>query len=181
MKSIAPLLIILLFLALFGCSSTSYMYPSEPVTEMRVYFSRAALNLNEFEQYRVKNDTVYAECGRIRRGKHIIEAEYLPMFSSEKMSQLRALAREAYGAVSSRKESFDKPGDSDSLFDPGVMNVSLSSAGETVTVNTSLDSIADPSLPAERRLGELVSFLRGNVGAAPCGNRSFYGLPMEEG
>ena len=78
-----------------------------------------------------------------------------------------------------RKPSFDDPGDSDSLIDPGRFSLQIRTDDEQLAVDTSFDSVSTPSTVAERQLRKLVLLVRSAAGGILCGNADFYGIAFE--
>ncbi len=163
------------FLALASCSTA----PSAPAptdyrtNSIELYLSRANLVEAEFEQFKTQGNKLFVECGKIRRGRFVPEAQdVFPLSDAE----LQRLNEGAWSVAQFLDHDFDSPGDNSSLADPGQAYFTIQDSQKKAEIKTALDSVTSQTTPADTALYDLASALRKASGGAPCGNRSFYGI-----
>lgn len=164
---------------LTGCSLLGFDdYEVEPpkMEFLELTMSRASLNATEFEHFRIKDNILFLECGKVNRGLFRPEDEQITRFQKNQLYRARQIASDFVTTSRNDQPKWKAPGRSNSLSDPGKLELSVSSEGESVKVTTSLDSISDPHNSAERELNKLVRAVRLLAGKKVCGNSEFYGL-----
>lgn len=169
----------LLTLTVSGCSLFGYdINEVEPpkMEFLELTMSRASLSSTEFEHFRIKDNLLYLECGKVNRSVFKPEDERISRFEKTQLYKTRQIASDFVAQVIKDQPTWKPPGRSNSLSDPGKLEMSVSSEGESVKVTTSLDSISDPHNYAERGLNRLVRAVRLLAGKKVCGNSEFYGL-----
>lgn len=173
-----PLLLFML-LPISGCSLLGFEDAEVEPPKMEfleLTMSRASLNATEFEHFRIKDNILFLECGKVNRSLFRPEDEKISRFEKTQLYQARQIASDFVMSVKIDPPTWKPPGRSNSLSDPGKLELSASSEGESVKVSTSLDSISDPHNSAERELNKLVRAVRLLAGKKVCGNSEFYGL-----
>lgn len=172
-------------LILPGCSTTN-LSPVEAVQvkELSLLLSRTALSGTDFEQYKLASDgSLFIECGVIKGGRYIPTFQKLDELDDEHKQKLEHALATLLTTTNYQKNSFDSPGKHINIIDRGKFEVTFSADTEsgliTNSVQTSLDSVADPTNPGERQLKELATQIRTGVSFYEpiCNNREFYGLP----
>jgi hypothetical protein len=166
-------------LALSGCSalwSSAPKTPAPPVQSIELYLSRGSSQGSDFEQFKLSGDSLYKECGPIKRGRqYAAEQEVVPL-----PSEYRPLIDEAAAAVISAlsvpNTVLAKPGASSGIFDPGEISLALKTEQTKVKVATSLDTVSDPDGPTEEKILKLVKLVRTAAGLPFCGTTQFYGI-----
>lgn len=130
----------------------------------------------EFEQYKVSPGGVFAECGAFSRGRTHPEHQSFAPATPEKKRELEVAAWDVYDYISEHPQSFDAPGRSDGMFDPGQFTLVVDSGEKRIEVKTSVNAIANSSAPAERKILRLATLIRGSSPGSSCGRHDFYGI-----
>ena len=166
---------LLLLTGLAGCSSNGIApLPADyRANAVELYLSRANLVETEFEQFKTQGNKLFVECGKIRRGRFVPQAQdVFPLDDAE----LARLNERAWAVSQHLQHGFDTPGDNSSLIDPGQAYFSIQDNQNRSEIKTTVDAVSSQSSPAETALYSLASSLRKASGGSPCGNRSFYGI-----
>ena len=174
--------ILLLALSLTSCSTSSHQpKPAEsanqspPLQEFELYMSRGDLfGGSTFEQYKIANGMLYAECGNIRHGRHHTAETDLREFRTEEaadlLSNLQALERQLNGTT------LDQSGESSGFTEPGSLKLAAKIEESSIALETSLDSISKPDKKAEKTVQRLVKSVRALPEKSLCNNKTFFGL-----
>jgi hypothetical protein len=176
-------------LLLQGCSSFSLSSPFKAsdhrIKSIEISLSRAALGFTEFEQYKAIPEKMFLECGKIKRGRNTAEDQQIITFGKKSNDQ-KAIknAANAFLDVYTSKESWNwsEPGVLNDLSDPGVVKIYIRTRQKNYQIETSLDSISNPSGRHEIVLRRLVRTVRGiavnrvDENNGICGNKDFYSV-----
>lgn len=162
-----------------ACSGSAPVSPTKEIGVNKIYgvelfMSRAHLNDTEFEQYKLGDNTLFSECGSIRRGRFLPQNHEITRLSPEQLKSIHSLA----GSIQTNpsKNQFETPGDNSWLADPGQFTLQIESENGMQKINASLDSISSASTTRERELQAIASQMRQIAGGSPCGNNNFFGL-----
>lgn len=169
----------LLFVLLPACSSieTTPMPADFTLQEIELFLAKKSLHVTEFEQFKVSGKRLFAECGKLRSGRNVVEARRLKELSAPELEGLRNDSWALIQGYNPAEAHLDPPGTNGGLFDPGQLFLTIrSSAGET-SIRTALDSITPSSKLLTQRIELLAITLRSSTGAPLCGNRDFHGVP----
>lgn len=173
-----PLRIVALALmvhGLSGCfSSTAPSLPPDfKFQSIDLFLSRTNLTDTEFEQLKADHGKLFVECGKIRRGRFIPQAQNVfplePQIENE-------LTQRSWNVLQFADRQFDKPGDNSSLFDPGQATLNLVTSTSTLNLKTSLDAVSSKTGVQETAVYDLVSKMRSAAGGELCSNKTFYGI-----
>ncbi|MCB0353280.1 MAG: hypothetical protein KDD64_07145 [Bdellovibrionales bacterium] len=185
MKYLFSFFIACSFLA--GCSSSISDTGSEqaeirPVDSLELYISRKSLTKTEFEQFKFADGQIYGECGTIVGGRYYPTLQDIRPSSSDSARAIASASDSVLDMAAAEDFHLDSPGKNTSLFDPGQFLLSLQRDGEAIRIETSLDSVSEPTSPLQRRLMVLAQVVRQTTRdalheATLCGNTDFYGLP----
>lgn len=185
MKILKSLLCLLCLLTIHGCSSSS-ITPSQEleVSELTLFLTRRSLSGTDFEQYKLGAEgNLFVECGKISGGRFTPTFQKMDKLHSENRENLNNAISRMVNATNYKKKSFDNPGKNSSLFDPGKYKITFSATGTSSPVSgdvfTSLDSITEPTSPAEKELFNIATAIRTGVSFYDpiCNNREFFGVP----
>ncbi|RMG44431.1 MAG: hypothetical protein D6719_01875 [Candidatus Dadabacteria bacterium] len=139
--------------------------------------SRKELSRTPFEQIKLSENTLFKECGNIKRGRFYATEQEVTFVTVTQRDRLDSLAAELRIYLKTHTFRPERPGDNSSLFDPGRLSLSVEyKDGETVSFETSLDSVSNASRGSEKRIKKLVSALRGAAGGILCGRKEFFGI-----
>jgi|GEM_PF-6606408 len=169
--------IILPFL-LAGCSflggSDSNDNASSGALSASVYLSKSSLiKAPQFEHHVLKDSKIFSECGTSLNGKNKYADQRVLTVEDKKLSKLEKLATDlntSAGSGDIRKLS-DKAG----FFDQGKAVITITTEGKTTEIATSINTIANPQTPRERKAAAFISKMR-RAGATNCGHISFFGV-----
>jgi len=148
-----------------------------PLKSLEVYLSRASLSGVDFEQYKISGETLFFECGILKRGHHQVKGELVEKLKARQRQELASKTWGLSQSLTGLKEPFEKPGQSRNMFDPGRISVLAELPNRKIEIESSLDSIASPQNRAQTATLRLVGFVRGLVSNEPCGLRDFYDIP----
>lgn len=171
-------LIIILPFLLAGCSflggSDSSDSSSSQGLDASVYLAKSSLiKAPQFEHHVLKGSKVFSECGTSQNGKNKYSDQKMSSVSEKKLAKLKRLASDLTASAGSgdiRKLS-DKAG----FFDQGKVLITIKSDGKTTEIETTINTIANPQTPRERKAATFASKMR-RAGATNCGNISFFGV-----
>jgi len=172
-------------LFLGSCSSakldpeTIQKFEGENVRSVELFYSRSSFSETEFEQFKYIPGNLYRECGHITRGRFLPEFQgFVPVPKSDVALVQKRVAQIA-AQVQDLNPSYDLPGKSKGMFDPGQYILTIRYSSENVQVRTALDSVTEPKNNAEKSLASLAETFRRLGGGMLCGNTDFYGLRFE--
>lgn len=179
---------IFILASLSGCSllSESVFSKSEETTLPRahttdgsftVYLQKGGLGDTEFEQYKLLPIGVFVECGKVVKGRFNAEYQKIIEVHPDTLNALRSNVSsyvQAHAKLS--KDDVDAPGSGSGFTDSGRCEVMLSSSGDSVIVETSVNWVQSARTRASRELRALIEEIRDLPENSLCGNRSFYGL-----
>lgn len=198
----AVLLSALLLGAASGCSSISSGHApdvtnaSGQAVTLDLFSARGFLGGSDYERYYLSDGLLWRECGSVSRGKKGVAREARkklpgdsvlkddPQLSLqerrvERLSadQAAALSKEVQELLSEAEQgpSYPPPGSVFSLSDPGIFELLVRMGSSQQRVLTSVDAVADRSLPALASAHAVFEQLRG-IGPEMCGARTFYGI-----
>jgi len=134
------------------------------------------MHSRDFEHYKVTNKRLFQECGVIRRGRHV--PTHQELFDLKDSVYTEAMGRVwTLLELSAKGEAqFEEPGNTDTIFDPGRVLITIKGNNNSLKITTSVDSIVDTTTKASTEANELVRLIRGAAKPAACGNASFYGV-----
>lgn len=171
---------------LIGCSSTD---PHPTITTLEanssrsieLYLSRASVSKSEFEQFKVTNEHIYVECGKIAGGRQSAQYQELSPLSQVDQNEIHDLTSTIVDFSNSHTLHLDQAGNSDIFYDPGQFILKLEGPSNKILIKTSLDSIASASKTSEDNLKKLAIKLRESAKKASnsgnlCGNNKFFDL-----
>jgi hypothetical protein len=173
--------IVVCLLSLGGCSVEEGVKPAPPVQakSLELFFQRASLSTNEFEQYKVNGEKLFFECGAVRRGRFVADKQEFVSFPPNFSERYEQRLAQVVAALDGNNNEFDSPGRARGLADPGIFLLEVQLVNGVKSVKTSFDSVVDPNSKAEEELQQLAKLLRGAAGGEVCGNKSFFGLNSE--
>ena len=151
------------------------------LSSIDLYVSRASFQNASFEQFKVANDRLFAECGRIAGGRQFAQYQGIAKLSEDDVNVLRSAAFQLAQFEKQHTLNLDQPGQSDSMFDPGQYILTLESKDGKSQIKTTLDSVTVPNKSSTKLLYELADRIRlvameRAPSATLCGNRSFFDL-----
>ena len=181
---------LLLCAAILSLTSCSYLFGTEsganpdgtPLTapapkSIELFLSRTSMTSTDFEQYKLSYNSVYFECGEIRRGRYLPRHQEFIDVASDLQQEIFSAANTTLDDRARNELALDPPGKNKNLADPGVFTLTIvPSSGETVILSTSLDSVTNRGRELERDMEKLARLLRKSAGNNVCGSPSFYGL-----
>lgn len=166
--------------ALSGCSvlwqSSEQQAPSAPLRSLELYLSRGSSQGADFEQFKISGDTLYKECGPIKRGRQYAAEQEVVQISSEMRPRIDEAAAKVIEALAVPNTILAKPGTGSGIFDPGQLTLALQSEKSKVSIATSLDTVSEPEGRTEEKIRDLVALVRTAAGLPFCGVNQFYGI-----
>lgn len=141
-----------------------------------LYLGRGSLSQADFEQYRVSDRVIYVECGVMKHGNNIPQAQSPFPLSKEDSFNIQKHIYGLYEALANTKFKFDKPGIGRGMADPGELIFDFSLNGKFYKIHTSVDSVSDPSTLVEIKLKQIVQSIRSATKHSLCGLKDFYGI-----
>ncbi|MDZ4787073.1 MAG: hypothetical protein SGJ02_13455 [bacterium] len=176
MKQIFSILILFAFLP--GCSTNSSL--SKDLESKNFIFDiviarSSASNPADFEQYKLIKNTIFQECGNIKKGQFISKTQELATITADQRSSLLFNANNLLSVISENGNKFQAPSTKFRFFDPGVITISFSIDNSETSINTSVDSISEPSTLQEKATLKFVEEIR-KLSLTKCGNQNFYGI-----
>jgi hypothetical protein len=174
---------ILTALALSLTLSACGLFDSEPgpaldsdgLVGVELLMVRGHLTAVEFEQYKLEGNRVFAECGKIKRGKFQPETQKFVTITLEQRLALMDSLANGYSTFGDAKLPQPEK-NSTGFFGPGEYVLSIRGGASEKTLRTGVDNVASGSRAAERRLVEFTQLLRAVPPETMCGNESFYGI-----
>ena len=153
------------------------------ISAVRLYIAKGNFTSTEFEQYSLSGNSLFFECGMIRRGKNIPSAQGVIQLKDSSSSAVVLLGMEILGrAAVSNPLSLAEPEDQKSFADSGKVILNLQTKdNKSAQLNTALNEVSDPLTALERNILKLSKMLRAEVkdvrgDEALCGNESFFGI-----
>jgi len=150
------------------------------IKSVDLYISRATHSRTEFEQYKVSNQRIFNECGKVFGGRQQSELQNLSQLDEVNSKEINSMAAEIIAFNTEHELNLDEPGTSTSMFDPGQFILKIQRTSETTVLKTSLDSVVGESKTSVELLKKLGKKLREialtNSNQALCGNRRFHEL-----
>ncbi|MCB0318787.1 MAG: hypothetical protein KDD56_08515, partial [Bdellovibrionales bacterium] len=134
-----------------------------------IFMSRSNLTTTEFEHYKLSNNNLFVECGKLNRGRYFPEQQNVFEVDSSNTKKILDLDRDFITEKVTNHLNLDKPGDNNNLFDPGIFNISISTNKENFDTSTSLDTISTPTAKAPKILKKIAAGLRQLSTDKPCG------------
>lgn len=164
-----------------GCSNRTVTALPEPIGReieyIELYMSRASSSGTEFEQYKVSPGGIYMECGDIYRGRPTPVTQDFKNSSPELLNSLTPLAEDIISTMKKDPQKLEAPGKSNSMFDPGILNLSIGIGNDKLDLHTSVDAAVNAINPLERKIKRLIQTIRNRLGNSDCGKNDFYGIP----
>jgi hypothetical protein len=160
-----------------GCamnSSSKNLPPAQDLRSLELFVSRASIALTEYEQFKIINNNLVKECGKIDRGRYIPAYQALAVLTPEQIQSINPIAWKIFNNVRSNRPEFDEPGDNDAFYDPGQYYLTLEYPAGKEKINTSLDSTRGSGNSTMTAMLTLAEKVRGAAGVPLCGNREFY-------
>lgn len=141
-----------------------------------LYLARSSIwKPTEFEQHAIKGTKLLSECGTVKGNRTLVAQQDMITLSEENLTKIKSLAGNLSTSVAKHGLKYETPATKERFFDGGKLLLTITIDGAVTSIDTSVDSIAEPSSPQELALAKLVSTLRGNS-AALCGNPTFFGI-----
>lgn len=172
--------ILLASLIFASCSTTSKIsIPQDfSVSSVELYLARASLNATDFEQYNLNNNTLFAECGSLIRGKHKATQQNIISTQKETNKKIDELVWNIINADQKIYALLKKPGKNESLFDPGKFLLNINYSSDKKTIHTSLDNISSAGTKLEKNILKLTKTIRKENKNRLCGFEDFYGIGL---
>lgn len=165
---------LILGLLLSACSSGSVKPPVSNLSELELYMVRPSLTMVEFEQYKLFDNSLFYECGKLNGSRHVTSEENIRELTPAELTDLNDIIGRYSVERATSKVDYDKPGKNRGFSDPGTFTLSVKSEPQ-IQVRTAFDSINKPKSKVEFLLQKLALKIRSLAGK-PCGNVTFYGL-----
>jgi hypothetical protein len=153
------------------------------ISSLRLYLAKGSFSTTEFEQFSLSSNSLFFECGKIRRGKNIPESQGIVSLEGATSSEIVLLGMEILGrAATSDPLSLAEPGNLKGFMDSGKVVLNLSTKdNRTAEINTGLNQVSEPLTSLERSLLKLSKLLRAQVKNSRgsdilCGNDIFFGI-----
>ncbi len=165
---------------LLGCSTNQQPEVSSTnipqAISANLYLSRGSIwKAPEFEQLAIKSDKLLSECGITKGDRTLVAQQNMITIPEDRLRELKSLAGNFSESIKNYGLKFEPAAKKERFFDGGKLLISLSIDGTATTVETTVDSIAEPSSPQEKALAKLVSGIRGEAPTL-CGNPTFFGI-----
>lgn len=171
-------LLALSLIFLVGCAAQAPA-PLPALDDVEVVISHDALQVTEFEQFRLNGDRFFTECGVLNGGRFSPETQNMYRLSHDDAERIRAALAAAWDSAPLTSAKLSPPGSGGGMFDPGSFALTIrNSLGET-KINSSLDEIANSVGGVEERLKIFLVTLRRTAtekGFGLCGNTVFFGI-----
>jgi hypothetical protein len=171
-------IVIACLLLLAGCAAKAPI-PLPALDDIEVVISHDALQVTEFEQFRLNGNRLFAECGVLNGGRFSPETQNMYRLSEDDAQRIRTALTAAWDSAPLTTAKLSPPGSGGGMFDPGSFGLTIrNSSGET-RVNSSLDEIANSVGGVEERLRIFLVALRRTAtekGFGLCGNTVFFGI-----
>lgn len=176
-------LTIILILSFAACSylssnensNTKSLENKNQITAINIFLAKGNLEHAEFEQFKISGSDFYYECGRHHSKKYKATQNKLIALNSQDSEKIQLAAQEIATTITQNKISWKEPGDGESFFDNGKVEVALTIDQKIEKIETSVSSLAQPVNSSERQLIKLIETIRG-VSGTICNNASFYGI-----
>lgn len=172
-----------LFFAGCGISFNSHsgnQNAGDKLKSIDLYLSRASLTRTEFEQFKVSNNRLFIECGKVNGGKQAAEYQKFIDLDSSDLEEIKALSDTVVEFSRTHELMLDKPGSGSSMFDAGQFLLKIQLKDGTNELNTSLNSVTSGSKTALKNLLSLAQKIREialeESDEMLCTNRRFYEL-----
>jgi hypothetical protein len=166
-----------------GCSqsveSTAPASPEVDVSKISysLYLNRSSLSSQEFEQYKVLPQGLFAECGTVHRGRAQVREQGIQSTTIERQTHLKTMAHDILQQVNSQDAPHvDTPGTGSDFADPGKFILVVTDAQGKAEVRTSLDWVERKPTLLAQKLNAFAQELRSVSPNSPCGNGEFYGI-----
>lgn len=151
---------------------------SESFEFLELYLSRGSLSTTEFEQYKISPGGIFIECGELKGGRAIPTSQEFKRYEEGTFSEIRKRAHEALTYLNTHTNSFEPPGKTSSLFDPGQFLLTISFGKEKKEVRTSVNAVSQELDVPTSMIKKLTQAVRKTVNADVCGKASFYGIEV---
>lgn len=168
----------LLTATLLACSTQPPAPPKaiHPINSVALYMARGdLLAAPQFEQYKLSNNKLFGECGKVLKAGPVAAAQDLSQVDPQQLASINAAASEIIELLKSEESNLSEPGGISGFMASGKLEITIQSGDNSSKLETSLNSIAEPSSLAEKRVHNLVELLRGTA-PNQCGNRQFFGI-----
>ncbi len=175
----------LALLVIGGCaSSTSSSSPDQaPDAPVQVadlsfefFISKRAANDVMFEQYKLQGLRILRECGRIRRGRYLVEEQAVVSIDDDASARLQSEFSALTQRMKTSNAKLEPAGNNDGIWDPGLLTLTFKTQGRQTEIKTSIDSIATPKKLPEDALKRVSRAIRDIANGESCGNPQFFGL-----
>lgn len=157
-------------------SSPAPLGNDRKVDALELFVSRASLGTVEFEQYKVSEGLLFAECGAISRGRFVPREQNSFDLSSEEQQRISGKAAEFLAFTAQENLSLAPAGDNSSLADPGQFYLTLVMPEGRKEFMTSLDAVTNADGRTQEKLKEMAELIRRSSAFGHCGLKDFYGL-----
>ena len=182
MKILKSSIFCLLFCVLCSCSSSidTPKVDQNSINTVELFMSRKNLNETEFEHFKLFDNNLFLECGKIHHGRHVIRRQEILAADDSQVASVKGHTAKLVGIFQSADPMFEERGTNKNLFDPGQLSLSVTSSFNPISVDTSLDSVSTPNSAPEKTIRRLAESLRGIASPELCGNKDFYGIGMKK-
>ncbi len=172
------LVTLFLFFVLCACVAT---VPNKPplnfkIKNLEIYLSHVSVRDILFENYKLSGNRLFYECGKIIRGKQTASEENFIALDEETLYKIIAATAALDEHATRAMLDFPVTGSNDRPYDPGILELTLVSSGNPLSIATSLDAIAKPKTVQERFTKNIVNAMREASDTDPCGNERFFGF-----